>query len=182
RQRRAVGRDGDGDGPAGLGRPGDRRPLRARADGGGADLPPGSRLRADGGEARRAGRADRAARGPAEAALRSPRRGPGARPGGRRAVNAAATGQPERPVITLALSKGRILDETAVLLERCGIALDPDLADSRKLILPTRDPGLRLLIVRATDVPTYVQHGAADIGIAGRDVMLEHGGEGLYQP
>ena len=88
----------------------------------------------------------------------------------------------DRPVITLALSKGRILDDTAVLLARCGIALDPAIADSRKLILPTEDPGLRLLIVRATDVPTYVQHGAADIGIAGRDVMLEHGGEGLYQP
>ena len=54
--------------------------------------------------------------------------------------------------------------------------------DSRQLILPTDDPGLRLLIVRASDVPTYVQHGAADLGIAGRDVMLEHGGEGVFQP
>jgi ATP phosphoribosyltransferase len=85
-------------------------------------------------------------------------------------------------VLTLALSKGRILDDTAALLERCGIVIDPALADSRKLILPTGDPDLRLLIVRATDVPTYVQHGAADLGIAGKDVMLEHGGEGLYQP
>ena len=85
-------------------------------------------------------------------------------------------------MITLALSKGRILDETAPLLERAGIAMDPASADTRKLILPTGDPGLRLIIVRATDVPTYVQYGAADIGVAGRDVMLEHGGEGLYQP
>ncbi|HZH05188.1 MAG TPA: ATP phosphoribosyltransferase [Lautropia sp.] len=85
-------------------------------------------------------------------------------------------------MLTLALSKGRILDDTAALLERCGIVIDPALADSRKLILPTGDPDLRLLIVRATDVPTYVQHGAADLGIAGKDVMLEHGGEGLYQP
>ncbi len=86
-------------------------------------------------------------------------------------------------MITLALSKGRILDETAPLLGRAGIAVDPASAEStRKLILPTGDPELRLIIVRATDVPTYVQYGAADLGVAGRDVMLEHGGEGLYQP
>jgi ATP phosphoribosyltransferase len=97
-------------------------------------------------------------------------------------VVAPPPGEESPPVLTLALSKGRILDDTAVLLQRCGIAMDTALADSRKLILPTADPGLRLLIVRATDVPTYVQHGAADLGIAGRDVMLEHGGEGLYQP
>ena len=85
-------------------------------------------------------------------------------------------------MLTLALSKGRILDDTAGLLQRCGIVIDPSLADSRKLILPTGDPNLRLLIVRATDVPTYVQYGAADLGIAGKDVLLEHGGAGLYQP
>lgn len=85
-------------------------------------------------------------------------------------------------MLTLALSKGRILDDTADLLAACGIHLDPKAADSRQLILPTDDPGLRLLIVRASDVPTYVQHGAADLGIAGRDVMLEHGGEGVFQP
>jgi ATP phosphoribosyltransferase len=85
-------------------------------------------------------------------------------------------------MLTLALSKGRILDDTAGLLQRCGILIDTALADSRKLILPTGDPNLRLLIVRATDVPTYVQYGAADLGIAGKDVMLEHGGGGLYQP
>lgn len=85
-------------------------------------------------------------------------------------------------MLTLALSKGRILDDTAGLLQRCGIVVDTSLAESRKLVLPTGDPGLRLLIVRAADVPTYVQHGAADLGIAGKDVMLEHGGDGLYQP
>ena len=85
-------------------------------------------------------------------------------------------------MLTLALSKGRILDDTVPLLERCGIQVKPQAVDKRSLILPTTDPGLRLLIVRATDVPTYVQHGAADLGIAGRDVLLEHGGEGMYQP
>ena len=85
-------------------------------------------------------------------------------------------------MITLALSKGRILDETLPLLAQAGIAVDPAVLDSRKLILPTADPGLRLIIVRASDVPTYVQYGAADIGVAGKDVLLEHGGEGLYQP
>jgi len=85
-------------------------------------------------------------------------------------------------VITLALSKGRIFDETLPLLAASGISVDPAVAGSRKLILPTADPGLRLIIVRATDVPTYVQYGAADLGVAGRDVLLEHGGEGLYQP
>jgi ATP phosphoribosyltransferase len=85
-------------------------------------------------------------------------------------------------VITLALSKGRIFDETLPLLAAAGISVDPAIMASRKLILPTGDPGLRLIIVRATDVPTYVQYGAADLGVAGRDVLLEHGGEGLYQP
>lgn len=85
-------------------------------------------------------------------------------------------------MLTLALSKGRILEDTAGLLAQCGVRLDPSVADSRQLILPTDDPGLRLLIVRASDVPTYVQHGAADLGIAGRDVMLEHGGAGVFQP
>jgi ATP phosphoribosyltransferase len=84
--------------------------------------------------------------------------------------------------VTLALSKGRILDETLPLLAAAGIRLDPRLAESRKLVLPTSNPALRLLIVRASDVPTYVQYGAADLGVAGLDIMLEHGGEGLYQP
>lgn len=85
-------------------------------------------------------------------------------------------------MITLALSKGRILDDTLPLLKAVGIDVDPAVLDSRKLILPTDDPGLRLIIVRASDVPTYVQYGAADLGVAGKDVLLEHGGDGLYQP
>ena len=85
-------------------------------------------------------------------------------------------------MITLALSKGRILDDTLPLLKAIGIDVDPAVLASRKLILPTADPGLRLIIVRASDVPTYVQYGAADLGVAGKDVLLEHGGDGLYQP
>ena len=83
-------------------------------------------------------------------------------------------------MITLALSKGRIFDETLPLLAAAGIrALDnPD--TSRKLILRTSRRDLRLLIVRAADVPTYVQYGASELGIAGKDVLLEHSGEGLY--
>jgi ATP phosphoribosyltransferase len=85
-------------------------------------------------------------------------------------------------MITLALSKGRILDDTLPLLAAAGIGVDPAELASRKLIVPTDDPALRLIIVRASDVPTYVQYGAADLGVAGKDVLLEHGGEGLYQP
>jgi ATP phosphoribosyltransferase len=85
-------------------------------------------------------------------------------------------------VITLALSKGRIFDETLPLLAAAGIAVDASAGASRSLILPTGDPDLRLIIVRASDVPTYVQYGAADLGVAGKDVLIEHGGEGLYQP
>jgi ATP phosphoribosyltransferase len=85
-------------------------------------------------------------------------------------------------MITLALSKGRIFDDTLPLLAAAGIPVDPAVADSRKLILPTGDPMLRMVVVRASDVPTYVQYGAADLGVAGKDVLLEHGGEGLYQP
>ncbi|MGQ0511022.1 MAG: ATP phosphoribosyltransferase [Betaproteobacteria bacterium] len=85
-------------------------------------------------------------------------------------------------VISIALSKGRILEETGPLLARVGAtpAQDPDA--SRKLILPTARRDIRLIVVRASDVPTYVQHGAAEIGIAGKDVLHEHGGAGLYQP
>ena len=90
-------------------------------------------------------------------------------------------GQPTRQ-LTLALSKGRIFEETLPLLEAAGITVTEDPETSRKLILSTNDPLLRVIIVRASDVPTYVQHGAADFGVAGKDVLLEHGGEGLYQP
>ena len=85
-------------------------------------------------------------------------------------------------MITLALSKGRIFNETVPLLRRVGIEPLEHPDDSRKLILPTSRANLRLLVVRASDVPTYVQYGAADMGVAGSDVLTEHGGEGLYQP
>ena len=85
-------------------------------------------------------------------------------------------------MITIALSKGRIYDETAPLLKAAGIVARDDPEKSRKLILRTNRADVRLVLVRATDVPTYVQHGAADLGVAGKDVLDEHGGEGLYQP
>ncbi|MGB8855525.1 MAG: ATP phosphoribosyltransferase [Burkholderiales bacterium] len=84
--------------------------------------------------------------------------------------------------ITIALSKGRIFDETAPLLKAAGIAVLDNPETSRKLILRTDRADVRLIIVRASDVPTYVQYGAADMGIAGKDVLVEHSGEGLYQP
>ena len=85
-------------------------------------------------------------------------------------------------MITIALSKGRIYDETLPLLKSAGIVARGDPESSRKLILKTNRSDVRVLIVRATDVPTYVQYGAADLGIAGKDVLDEHGGQGLYQP
>jgi ATP phosphoribosyltransferase len=84
--------------------------------------------------------------------------------------------------ITIALSKGRIFNEGLPLLAAAGIVPLEDPETSRKLILPTSQPGVRLVVIRATDVPTYVQWGAADVGIAGKDVLMEHGGEGLYEP
>ena len=84
--------------------------------------------------------------------------------------------------ITLALSKGRIFEETLPLLAAAGITPTYNPDSSRKLIIGTNRPDVRLVIVRATDTPTYVQYGAADMGIAGKDVLLEHGGAGLYQP
>jgi ATP phosphoribosyltransferase len=85
-------------------------------------------------------------------------------------------------MITIALSKGRIFEETVPLLAAAGIHAAEDPESSRKLIIETNRSDVRLIIVRATDVPTYVQYGAADLGIAGKDVLDEHGGEGLYQP
>jgi ATP phosphoribosyltransferase len=84
--------------------------------------------------------------------------------------------------ITLALSKGRIFEETLPLLRRAGIEPAEDVNQSRKLILESRRQGVRFVLVRPADVATYVQHGAADLGVAGRDLLLEHGGQGLYQP
>jgi ATP phosphoribosyltransferase len=84
--------------------------------------------------------------------------------------------------ITIALSKGRIFEETLPLLAAAGIFPAEDPEKSRKLIIGTNRDDVRVVIVRASDVPTYVQYGAADLGIAGKDVLIEHGGEGLYQP
>ena len=85
-------------------------------------------------------------------------------------------------MLTIALSKGRIFDQTMPLLAQSGITPLEDPERSRKLILETNAPRVRFLIVRASDVPTYVQYGAADLGVAGKDVLLEHGGAGLYEP
>lgn len=84
--------------------------------------------------------------------------------------------------LTIALSKGRIFDETLPLLAAAGIEPLEHPDASRKLILPTNHAHIRVVVVRASDVPTYVQYGAADFGIAGKDVLIEHGGSGLYQP
>lgn len=84
--------------------------------------------------------------------------------------------------IRIALSKGRIFEETAPLLKAAGIVASGDPETSRKLIIATNRSDVSVIIVRASDVPTYVQYGAADIGIAGKDVLLEHSGTGLYQP
>ena len=85
-------------------------------------------------------------------------------------------------MITIALSKGRIFEEALPLLRTAGLEVRDDPEKSRKLIFATSKPEVRVLMVRATDVPTYVQYGGADLGITGRDTLLEHGSEGLYQP
>ncbi len=85
-------------------------------------------------------------------------------------------------MITLALSKGRIFDDTLPLLASAGVEMLDDPQTSRKLILATSRPDLRVVLVRATDVPTYVEYGGADLGITGKDVLLEYGGSGFYQP
>ena len=85
-------------------------------------------------------------------------------------------------MITLALSKGRILDESLPLLAAAGITLAENPETSRKLIIATSRADLRIVLVRASDVPTYVQHGGADLGVVGLDTLIEHGGEGLYRP
>ncbi len=85
-------------------------------------------------------------------------------------------------MLTLALSKGRIFEETAPVLARAGIRPLEDPEQSRKLIIPTSNPDVQIIIVRASDVPTYVQFGAADFGVAGQDVLLEKGSDGLYVP
>lgn len=86
-----------------------------------------------------------------------------------------------KPTINIALSKGRILDDTLPLLARAGVEPLEDLNKSRKLVFDTSDPAVKLTIIRATDVPTYVQYGAADLGVAGKDVLMEYEGDGLYE-
>ena len=83
--------------------------------------------------------------------------------------------------LTIALAKGRILDATLDILSRAGIEPVDDLNSSRKLVFSTNQDNINLVLIRSSDVPTYVQYGAADLGIAGKDVLLEHGGEGLYE-
>ena len=85
-------------------------------------------------------------------------------------------------VITFAVSKGRIFDESRELLEKIGITVAQKDLDSRKLVLPTNQENVRLLVIRATDVPTYVQYGAAELGIVGKDTLMEFSGDGIYEP
>ncbi|KEZ78520.1 ATP phosphoribosyltransferase [Salinisphaera hydrothermalis] len=85
-------------------------------------------------------------------------------------------------MVTLALSKGRILEDTLPVLAAAGIEPEVDPGKSRKLVFETNKPGLRLLVIRASDVPTFVAYGAADVGVAGKDVLIEHGGADLYEP
>ena len=96
-------------------------------------------------------------------------------------VNADVSGDFDHG-LTLALSKGRILKETLPLLKAAGIELLEDPEKSRKLIFPTSHPSVRILILRASDVPTYVENGAADLGVAGKDVLMEHGAHNVYEP
>ena len=84
--------------------------------------------------------------------------------------------------LIIAVSKGRILNEALPLLARAGIVPEEDLARSRRLVVGTSRPDIKLVVIRAADVPTYVEYGAADMGIAGKDVLLEYVGEGLYEP
>lgn len=84
--------------------------------------------------------------------------------------------------ITIAISKGRILKQSLPLLAKMGIEPDEDPDQSRKLIFPTSNTDIKFIIIRATDVPTYVEYGAADVGIAGKDTLLEYDGDGLYEP
>lgn len=86
------------------------------------------------------------------------------------------------PGLTLALSKGRILEDTLPLLARAGIAPEENPLTSRRLVFATSEAGLRLLVIRAADVPTFVAYGAAEAGVAGKDVLAEHGGRDLYEP
>ncbi len=94
----------------------------------------------------------------------------------------SAIASPLHTPLTFALAKGRIFKETRELLAAMDVHIQGDPETSRKLIFQTTHPGLQVLLIRASDVPTYVQYGAADFGVIGKDVLLEHGGAGLYQP
>ena len=85
-------------------------------------------------------------------------------------------------ILTIALTKGRILKETLPLFARAGIEPLEDVYTSRKLVFDTTAPDIKMVIIRGTDVPTYVRHGAAHMGVVGKDVLLEHGAEGVYEP
>lgn len=85
-------------------------------------------------------------------------------------------------MLTIALTKGRILDDALPLLKKIGIVPTENILESRKLVFATNKPDIRLIVLRGTDVPTYVQFGAADVGVSGKDVILEHGGDGFYEP
>ena len=93
----------------------------------------------------------------------------------------SSTTSKTKDTLTIALSKGRIFEETMPLLAAAGITALDDPETSRKLILDTNHENVKLVIIRATDVPVYVQYGAADLGVTGKDVLMEHGGEGLYE-
>jgi len=84
-------------------------------------------------------------------------------------------------MLTIALSKGRILDQTLPLLEKAGLSISKKELESRKLILDTNLQDVKVIVIRASDVPVFVQHGAADLGIAGKDVLLEHGADGVFE-
>jgi ATP phosphoribosyltransferase len=84
-------------------------------------------------------------------------------------------------MLTIALSKGRILEQTVPLLKKAGLNISTKELDSRKLVLNTNLDDVKIIILRASDVPVFVQHGAADIGVSGKDVLLEHGGLGLFE-
>ncbi len=90
--------------------------------------------------------------------------------------------QANKQFTTIALSKGRIFDECRELLEKIGITVAQKELDGRKLVLSTNKPDVRLLIIRATDVPTYVQYGAAELGVVGKDTLMEFSGDGIYEP
>jgi len=84
-------------------------------------------------------------------------------------------------MLTIALSKGRILDQTLPLLEKAGLSISKRELESRKLILDTNLKDVKVIVIRASDVPVFIQHGAADLGIAGKDVLLEHGADGVFE-